>query len=393
MSRHWPRVRLGDVLIERQEIPDADNLALGNMRIISKISFNEGKIELRSDTSTKTGMILIRPGDLVVSGINAAKGAIAIYGKENQEPVAATIHYGAYEAKADRVDITYLWWYFRSGAFRNILLESLPGGIKTELKANRFLPIEIPLPPLAEQRRIVARIEELATEIHEARALRQQAADESELILYAALRRQRHDLISHTSHLAPIGNITTVTSGGTPSRDNPSYWNGDVPWIKTGELIDGDILAAEEHITEVGVANSSAKIFPSQTVLIALYGQGQTRGRTGRLLIPAATNQACCAILPNEEKLDPRFVQYWLRGLYFELREQAQGGAQPNWNGGMIKALKIPLISVTEQHRIVAELDALQAEVDALKRHQADTAAELGALLPAILDRAFRGEL
>src|SRR3989344_3851286 len=151
MSTKWPRTRLREILTERRETPDAEKLALGEIRIISKIGFNGGKIEFRSEAGTKTGMILVRPGDLVVSGINAAKGAIAIYGEENDAPVAATIRYGAYEVHKDRADVTYLWWYLRSGAFREVLLEAVPGGIKTELKSSRLLPIEIPLPPLAEQ--------------------------------------------------------------------------------------------------------------------------------------------------------------------------------------------------------------------------------------------------
>src|SRR5260370_41408629 len=89
---------LGEVLAERHEIPSDDDLSLGNIRIVEKIGFNEGRIQLRIDSQTKTGMILIRPGDLVVSGINAAKGAIAIYDEANGAPVAATIHYGAYTA-------------------------------------------------------------------------------------------------------------------------------------------------------------------------------------------------------------------------------------------------------------------------------------------------------
>jgi type I restriction enzyme S subunit len=100
-----------------------------------------------------------------------------------------------------------------------------------------------------------------------------------------------------TETVKPVGEITVVTSGGTPDRSNPLYWNnGTIPWIKTGELFDGPIECSQERITEAGLNNSSAKIFPADTVLIALYGQGQTRGRTGILKIPATTNQACAAI-------------------------------------------------------------------------------------------------
>ena len=96
MNNHWQNTPLGNVLTERREKPSEEELVTGSVRIVSKIGFNDGKIQLREDGKTRTGMILIRPGDLVVSGINAAKGAIALYDADETNPIAATIHYGAY---------------------------------------------------------------------------------------------------------------------------------------------------------------------------------------------------------------------------------------------------------------------------------------------------------
>src|SRR5882672_9124024 len=106
-AHSWQWTPLGEVLTERKEIPSLDKLASGTVRIVAKIGFNDGKIQVRPDTKTRTGMILAKPGDLVVSGINAAKGAIAIYGEETNDPVAATIHYGAYIPKRDRVNVRF----------------------------------------------------------------------------------------------------------------------------------------------------------------------------------------------------------------------------------------------------------------------------------------------
>lgn len=164
-GQSWQSTPLGEVLTERKETPSTAELASGAVRIVSKIGFNDGRIQIRAGTMTRTGMILARPGDLVVSGINAAKGAIAIYGEENSNPVAATIHYGAYIPDKGRVDVRFLWWLLRSQIFRDILDTNLPGGIKTELKPKRLLPIKIPLPSLDEQRRVVSRIEELAVKV------------------------------------------------------------------------------------------------------------------------------------------------------------------------------------------------------------------------------------
>lgn len=393
MTASWPSVKLERILEERRETPSPESILTGNIPIISKIGFDDGKIQLRTELETKTNMILVRPGDLVVSGINAAKGAIAIYGDNEPGPIAATIHYGAYAPRKNQVDARYLWWLLRSQYFRDILLRHVPGGIKTELKATRLLQIPIPLPPFPEQLRVVAQIDALAAKINEARRLRHQATEEADFLSYAAMKDARLRIVSTGIPLTRLGDITEVTSGGTPSREISTFWGGNIPWIKTGELLDGDITGAEEHITSDGIENSSAKIFPEQTILVALYGQGQTRGRTGRLLISAATNQACCAILPNPARLDPKFVQYWLRSLYRDLRETSHGGAQPNWNGGIIKDLQIAIPPQPVQRQMVAYLDGLQAQMGALKRLQAETAAELAALLPTILDKGFKGDL
>src|SRR5262249_25495650 len=153
-------VRLAEVLTPRAETPTPHDLATGKVRILGKIAFDTGQLELRVGGDTKTGMILIRAGDLVVSGINATKGAIAVY--DNGEPIAATIHYGAYIPKNGRACVKYLWWLLRSRYFQELLLDHVPGGIKTEMKASRLLPVPIPLPTLAEQESLVARIEAIA---------------------------------------------------------------------------------------------------------------------------------------------------------------------------------------------------------------------------------------
>lgn len=187
MSRHWPSVPLGEILTERQENPSAEDLLSGRVRIVAKIGFKDGRIQLHEDGGTKTKMILIRPGDLVISGINAGKGAIAVYGEENFDPIAATIHYGSYILNKDRVNVSYLWWLLRSQTFRDLLSEYVPGGIKTELKAKRLLPIPIPLPSLPEQERIISRIEEFKQKIEKALALHQAAVKEVEALIPATI--------------------------------------------------------------------------------------------------------------------------------------------------------------------------------------------------------------
>jgi restriction endonuclease S subunit len=162
----WPNVEISKFLVARQETPEPEKISSGKYSIISKISFSSGQIELRDHAKTNTNMITIKPGDLVISGINAGKGAIAIYGKENERPATATIHYSSYSVDSNKADIEFLWFFFRSEVFREILRLGLPNGIKTELRPNKFLSLEIPLPPLSEQKRIVKKIKEIEEKIN-----------------------------------------------------------------------------------------------------------------------------------------------------------------------------------------------------------------------------------
>lgn len=179
MPKQWPQVALGEILTERNETPDPALVRAGDIPIISKIRFSDGGIELRTDSNTNTKMILIHPGDLVLSGINAMKGAIAIYQPETSQRAAATIHYAAYEVNKEKADIRYLWWLLRSQYFQEILSLQIPQGIKTELKAKRLLPVFIPLPTITEQQHIIDRIITLYGKISELKRLQEIAAEET----------------------------------------------------------------------------------------------------------------------------------------------------------------------------------------------------------------------
>ena len=168
--------------------------------------------------------------------------------------------------------------------------------------------------------------------------------------------------------------LTDVVSGGTPDRKNADYWNeGTIPWVKTTELQNNVITVVEERITEKGLSESSAKIVPVNTVLIAMYGQGKTRGMTGFLGIEACTNQACACLLPTNN-IDMQYLWYFLILSYEELRGLAQGGNQPNLNAGMIKNFPILIPPMEKQKKFVSfvsQVDksklSIQASLDQLE--------------------------
>ena len=167
-----------------------------------------------------------------------------------------------------------------------------------------------------------------------------------------------------------IGEIAVVTSGGTPSRNIPKYWNGHIPWVTTS-LVDFNIINnAEEFITQDGVDNSSAKLFPKNTILMAMYGQGITRGKVAILGIDATTNQACAAI-KLRDGIDIHFVFQNLMNRYEEIRDLSNEGGQKNLSAGIIKDISISYPSKPEQTKIASFLSAVDEKISQLTQKHA----------------------
>lgn len=188
----------------------------------------------------------------------------------------------------------------------------------------------------------------------------------------------------------PLGEIFFTTSGGTPSRKNPAYYNGNIPWIKSGELDKGIINKAEEYITESAVKNSSAKLFPKGTLLIALYGA--TIGKLSFLGIDATTNQAICGIFDNKE-IDLNYLYYYLLFQRPKLIEVGIGGAQPNISQDIIRKQLIPIFPKPEQHRIVAKIEELFSSLDKGIESLRTAEQQLKVYRQAVLKWAFEGKL
>jgi len=166
---------------------------------------------------------------------------------------------------------------------------------------------------------------------------------------------QRHMGRKPVPHrVALLGDVCKTTSGGTPSRSNSSYFEGDIPWVKSGELPDGPVAEIQESISEEALNNSSAKLFPAGTLLIALYGA--TVGKLGVLTKAAATNQAVCAVFPSAA-LEQKYLFWFLRFKRRALIESAIGGAQPNISQGILRNLEVPLPEIAEQQEVVAEIE------------------------------------
>ena len=162
-----------------------------------------------------------------------------------------------------------------------------------------------------------------------------------------------------------LGSLFDITSGGTPSRKNKAYYeNGDIPWVKTGDLKNMYLVDADEYITQQALNESSAKLFPKGTVLIAMYGA--TIGNCSILSINAATNQACAAFKPNN-RIIPEFLYYYLTSIKEKLISLAVGGAQPNISISILRNIEIPLLTINQQERVVSILNKSKELIDKRK--------------------------
>ena len=167
----------------------------------------------------------------------------------------------------------------------------------------------------------------------------------------------------------PLETLCSVGSGGTPSRIHPEYYKeGNIPWVKTTEVIDELISDTEEKITKKGLNSSSAKLYEPNSLIIAMYGQGQTRGRTAKLAIQATTNQACAVLHDiDTNQVDIDYLWFYFQNEYDRIRELASGNNQPNLNAGMIKSYPIVLPPISIQKEIVSHINQIKNQVKDLR--------------------------
>lgn len=191
--------------------------------------------------------------------------------------------------------------------------------------------------------------------------------------------------------LTPLENCGEWGSGGTPTRTNPFYYqNGTIPWLIIGDLNDGIVTKAATYITQAGLENSSAKLLPINTLLVAMYGSIGKLGITG---IECATNQAIAYCKPNSKIALLKYLFYALMNSKDALLAQGQGGAQQNINQGILKAYNIPLAPLNEQKRIAEKLDSLLTRVDSCQTHLERVPQILKRFRQSVLAAATSGRL
>ena len=287
----------------------------------------------------------------------------------------------------------YRWFDFNKG--------KMFGTAIPYIRLGNLQEFPTPIPPLAEQQRIVDRIESLFAKLDEAKEKAQAVVDSFETrkaaILHKAftgeLTKKWRKSANTRWVYKKIKDCCKLGSGGTPSRKVPDFYKGDIPWIKTGEIEWNDIYDTEEKITQSAIDNSSARCYKPGVVLVAMYGMGVTRGKASILRVQAATNQAVCVLEPQSALLYNRYLLYYFMRNYWDIREKAVGGNQLNLSLTIIKELNIEIPPIDEQMEIVQILDDLFAKEQQAKESAEAVLDQIDLMKKSILARAFRGEL
>lgn len=363
-----------------------------NIPIISKITFDGRLIlkEAREYSSYKGKLFLVKPKSIIFSKINARRGCI-FYVPDGHRSFAVSNEYPVLALIGDRAIGEYVNLALRVGPAKENLLGGASGMAKARTYLEDFRKVNIPIPTLETQKRIIDAWQQAHNKVAQA----QDRVIEHEKKIFSfvseSLGRNLSDLYrpklfaikwhdierwgveiawnaknqSSCSNFPTrtIGELCNIGSGGTPSRQTPNYFGGNILWVKTTEVRNEVIYDTDEKITELGLNNSSAKIYPPGSLIVAMYGQGATRGRTAKLGVSAATNQACAVLYNFSNEINPDYLWYYLMSEYDNLRRQASGNNQPNLNAAMISKYPVPIPSLEEQEIIVRHIEEGRSKI------------------------------
>lgn len=254
------------------------------------------------------------------------------------------------------------------------------------LKLDKYLSSEIHIPPLDDQIRIATLLSKVECLI----SRRREQLKKLDELLKSIFLEMFGDPVRNENgwDKKPIGSFADVGTGGTPSRKKLSdYYDGNIFWVKTTEVKNAEIYCTKETITATALSETNCRIYPPNTILLAMYGQGKTRGQVGYLKVNAATNQACAAILPSLH--NQIFIYEQLKYLYKSIRSLARGGNQENLNLNIVRniALILPSKNLQNQFADIVEM------VEGIKSLYKQSLAELENLYGTLSQKAFTGEL
>lgn len=221
--------------------------------------------------------------------------------------------------------------------------------------------IKIPLPPLSTQLAIVSELDK----INELIRLKKEQLKDFDNLAQSLFYEMFGDPVENEKgwEVKKLGDVCCIGTGSTPNRKNKDFYeNGTYPWVKSTEVCNLPIYSVEEYITEEALKNSNCTLYPKNTILMAMYGQGKTRGQIGLLKIEACTNQAVAAIIPTKEVVDEIFLCQHLMLMYEHIRNMARGGNQANLNLSIVKSIQIILPPLPLQRLFAQRIEQIERE-------------------------------
>ena len=298
------------------------------------------------------------------------------------------------DSNPNLIDRKYLFWLL----YRMDLNQYSVSTAQPVISGTKIYPLEAPLPPLSIQAQIVEKLEALLSELDKGKAQLLTAQAQLKTYRQAVLKYAFEGKLTGDTEgwqWVKLGDIADVGTGVTPLRTNKSFWeNGTIPWITSGALNDDNVTKSKEFITQTALKETSLKIYPKHTLLIALYGEGKTRGKCSELLFESTTNQAIAGIkLKNEFSESRKFLKLFLLKKYQDLRILASGGVQPNLNLSLIKNTELPFPPLSTQQKIVTEIESRLSVCDKLEETLKVSLAQCETLRQSLLKRAFEGRL
>lgn len=332
---------------------------------------------------------VIEEDDFLIS-LTGNVGRVGRIGK-SLLPALLNQRVGKLNLQTNSIEKSYLYYFLNSRAFVHQVIKSSKGVGQLNTSSKKIEAIKIPIAPLSVQRAIVAKIEELFSDLDKGIADLKKAQDQLKVYRQAVLKKAFEGEFNQVK----VIEIADVSTGATPKRGNLKYWgNGNIPWVTSGVVNNPFVNEPSEHITEIAIKETNCKIIEKGSLLVAMYGEGKTRGKCSELNIDAATNQALAAItLKEETQYSKEFVKWFFVKNYEEIRLLSSGGVQPNLNLALIKNTILPFPSEEVQHQIVQEIESRISVCDKVEENITESLEKAKALRQSVLKKAFEGTL
>jgi type I restriction enzyme S subunit len=288
----------------------------------------------------------------------------------------------------------FLYFFLKSNHFFTQAKSAWTGTAQKNMGPSHVKTFTILLPPLNEQRRIVEKLDRIFDRLRKVRDelshIKKLIDRYRQAVLTAACSSENYE----NGEIVDIQSVAHVGTGSTPLKSNSSYYADiGIPWIISAATNQPFVTEASEFVTEYAISECRLKKYPIGTLLVAMYGEGKTRGQVTELAIEATINQACAAIIVNESLACKEYVKLALQANYFEMRQLAEGGNQPNLNLSKIRNFLIFLPPLEEQKEIVRRVEERFARIDKLEQEYQKAVKLCDRLEQATLAKAFRGEL